>query len=187
MSLSICQQTRFSTLPSLRVVSCAPVLQHSLRTGTPRHTPAIPLELRRNSSSLNDNSIPSTSRQSQKTARKPYFARRRRARNARSKISTLALDRNPMSFEAAQENTEDVWSSRQQPQQKQKNSNDDRSRNLSPRSRRLFLLAGVLLLPVLGRDVTEAVVPGLLGVLIFVGGNVKAAIKWVKSLGPEER
>lgn len=184
---NICQQTKFSTFQSPRVVLWTSVLQHSPRSDTSRYTLATPLQQRRNSSFLDDNSVPSNSRQSQKTAREPYFARRRRARNARSKISTLALDHNPISFETAQENAEHVRSSRQDSQQEQNTKNGDNSRTINPKSRRLLLLAGVLLFPVVGRDVIEAIIPGLLGVLIFVGGNVKAAIKWVKSLGPEEK
>jgi len=183
---STCQQTRCSTFQPSRVTPSTSLLQFSSRLTTPVSSRTSPLQRCRTSSFLHDNSISSSSRQPQKTTRESYLSRRRRQRNAGSKISTLALDHNPIPLEAALENVEDRNSSRSESRQEQKeqkdSSNDSSTRTMSPRSRRLLLLAGLLLFPVVGRDLIEAVIPGLLGVLIFVGGNVKAALKWVKSL-----
>ena len=74
----------------------------------------------------------------------------------------------------------------QQSQQK-----DDRrtgtSRLMTRRQRRLLLWTALLTMPLWGRDIVETVVPGTLGVLIFIAGNVKKAISWVRSPWGEEK
>ena len=137
----------------------------------------------RASSFLNDNSVASTTRPSQQKSRTSWLSRRRKERNTRSKISTLALDRRSAMFgiegtlsENAAEDTRDQGN-----EQEGKQSNPGM---LTSRRRRLLMWTAILTMPIWGRDILEAVVPGLIGVIIQTAGNIKAGIHWVRGLSP---
>lgn len=129
-----------------------------------------------------DHTTPSTSRKTQRSARESWFARRKRERSARKKISTLALDHNSaFEADASREQTESQ-------RQEDGNEADNQSqRRMTRRQRRLLLWTAVLTMPLWGRDIVESVVPGMLGVFILVAGNIKKALKWTWSFSKEYR
>lgn len=123
----------------------------------------------------NDQSTPSSSRKSQKGARESWFARRKKERSARKKISTLALDHN-LKVESDKDASREHAQSDQQGRKGQ-----DTGSLMTRRQRRLLLWTAVLTMPLWGRDIVETVVPGMLGVFILVAGKIKRAINWARS------
>lgn len=129
---------------------------------------------------FNDSSVQSKSKQSGKIAREPWFTRRRKGRNPRSKISTLAPDRLLFPF---QENTSytDRGDEQHEREQKNQHKHQSASQTLSPGIRRMLLWTTVLTMPLWGRDIIEVVVPGTIGIFILVAGKIKAAVQWTGS------
>lgn len=101
---------------------------------------------------------------------------RRKQEQSRKKISTLALEHNLLLFEHPGRTEKGSQSS-------EKSNSQGSTQAVSRRQQRLMLLGIVLLMPIIGRDLIEAVVPGMLGVIIFVAGKIKAGVKLVRSLG----
>jgi len=129
-----------------------------------------------------DRSLSSSSSKNQ--TRESWLTRRKRQRNARKKISTLALDHNSTLEPEAQE----AEANREHQHSKEKGDRQTgTSRLMTRRQRRLLLWTAVLTMPLWGRDIVQSVVPGSLGVLIFIAGNVKKAISWVRSPWREEK
>lgn len=116
-----------------------------------------------------------------------YIWQRGKRKETRNRISTLALDPNAV--------TEAEASDMRQSSHEQRGSQDegDASRRKSAgkipnrKQRRILLLSIILLMPVIGRDIMEVIVPGVLGTVIFVGSKVKSAIKWVRRMGSGEQ
>lgn len=106
-------------------------------------------------------------------------------KETRNRISTLALDVN-----AVTETEESSTKQGSHQDQHSKHNNSGRrpaDKILSRSQRRILLLSCILLLPVIGRDIMEVVVPGVLGTIIFVGSKVKSGIKWVRGIGSGEK
>lgn len=133
----------------------------------------------RASSFLNDSSIPSRNREPPSTARESWFARRRKLRNTRSKISTLALDSQQIGMTADQAPAQTFARRTQKAEDQEKTEPTTANRRLT--SRRLILWCTILSMPIWGQDILEVVIPGLLGILIFVASNIKKGVNWVKS------
>lgn len=129
-----------------------------------------------------DRSLSSSSNKNQ--TRESWFTRRKRQRNARKKISTLALDHNSTYEPDARE---PGASQEYQQSQEKDGRGTDTDRLMTRRQRRLLLWTAVLTMPLWGRDIVETVVPGTLGVLIFTAGNVKKAISWARSSWKAEK
>lgn len=134
----------------------------------------------RHSSFLHEDSIPSSTRKSPNNARESWFAKRRRERSTRKKISTLALDHNS-AFEA------DTSREQEQSRRQDDGSETKTKPRMTRRQRRLLLWSAVLTMPVWGRDIVESVVPGMLGIFILVAGKVKRGINWVQSLSKDDK
>lgn len=137
----------------------------------------------RASSFLNDNSIPSRNRKPQTTVRDSWFARRRKQRNPRSKISTLALDPQMVDIAAEQplQTAQEISEQSRRTDEQENSGSEKTNTKLSPRARRLIFWCALISMPIWGQDILEAVVPGILGVVIFVASNIKKGISWVKS------
>ena len=133
----------------------------------------------RHSSFLHEDSIPSSSRKSPNNARESWFARRRRERSTRKKISTLALDHNS-AFEA------DASREQERSRRQDDGSETQPKEWMTRRQRRLLLWSVVLTMPVWGRDIVESVVPGMLGIFILVAGKIKRGIGWMRSLNKDD-
>lgn len=126
------------------------------------------------SSFLHKESIPSSSRKSPNNARESWFARRRRERSTRKKISTLALDHNS-AFEA------DTSREQERPRRQDDGRQTQTEGGMTRRQRRLLFWSVVFTMPVWGRDIVESVVPGMLGIFILIAGKIKRGIGWVRS------
>lgn len=162
-------------MSTTRTLRCAQRLFHqpqsaAINSAIIRSTFIRPIQ-QRNSSFLSDNTTPSPSTQTQHKTKTSWF-RRRKDRTPRSKISTLAID--------AQSSSEGVEEeSSMKDQSKEEKQNDD-TRLLEPRTRRLLIWTAVLTMPLWGRDILEIVVPGMLGVFIFVADRTRAGVRWVR-------
>lgn len=141
---------------------------------------ATTLQHTRASSFLNDNSIPSRSRKPQSSTGGSWFSRRRKQRTARSKISTLALDPQMMGLPVKQQDLQDS-NDHQKQHDKKGETQPEETAKVSRRTRKLLIWCTVLSMPIWGQDILEAVVPGVLGVVIFVAGKIKSGVVWVRS------
>lgn len=135
----------------------------------------------RASSFLNDNSIPSRNRKPQTGTRESWFSRRRKQRNARSKISTLALDPQSMGLPKEQAQSQEAAGQSQRQKDGEYTQSEYATRKLNPRTRRVLIWCAVLSMPIWGQDILEAVVPGALGVFLFVASKIKAGVIWIRS------
>lgn len=124
-----------------------------------------------------------SSRPQQNKPRRAFFWQRRDRKETRNRLSTLALD--PHAANEA-ETQEAAYGSRQKQQSGSKDETTNRkSRNrlMSRNQRNILLFTVVLSIPIIGKDVMEVVVPGLLGTIIFVGSKIKSGIKWLRRIG----
>lgn len=134
------------------------------------------------SSIVNDDNVRSTNRLPKSSARESWVARKRKQRSTRKKISTLALEQSPAAFQPVAD-AESTRNGSHEQQDRAKRSDQV----LTRKQRRLLFWVAILTLPVWGRDVVEAVVPGLLGIFIMVGGKIKAGIKRIKSSSQQSK
>lgn len=142
-----------------------------------RFNSAIALQTRA-SSFLNDSAAPSRSRRAQSKPRESWFSRKRKAKNSRSKISTLALD--PTTAHSEAEQTRSKGAREEESEQQDEDSTDNKSQILNPRMRRLLLWGSILTMPIWGRDILETVIPGMLGVFLFVASRIKAGVRRIR-------
>lgn len=144
-------------------------------------TPIIPLTRSYHQTfSLQDKaSTPSpSSRPQQNKSRGTFFWRRRDRKETRNRISTLALDQSTTEAE------HESYQNRESGSKGHRNgSGRSKDRLMSQNQRTILLFTVIFSIPIIGRDVMEFIVPGILGSVIFVGGKVKSGIKWVKSIG----
>lgn len=125
-------------------------------------------------------------RPQQNKKRESLVWQRHDRKEPRKRISTLALDPSTIiesELASTRQDSHQGQSSRSEEQGQQRKPAD---KIFSRNQRRIMLLSTVLLLPVIGRDIMEVVVPGILGTIIFVGGKVKTGIKWVRRIGSME-
>lgn len=139
----------------------------------------IPYQQLRQPSSIHEDSKPASSHKTRTNTRESWFTRRRRERSSRKRISTLALDRTS-SFEG------DSSSGQGEPQPYDDSSEAQTRGRMTRRQRRLLVWTVVLSMPVWGREILETVVPGMIGVFIFVAGRIKSGIIWTRSLFPDD-
>ena len=142
---------------------------------------SLSVQQTRCASFLNSNSNSSRASKVPNVTRESWWARRRKARNARSKISTLALDSQLLGtiLHPAGKGYDESKSSRRDQDSEE---TQQKSNRLSPQMRRLLILCSILSMPLWGRDVLEAVIPGAIGVIILVAGKIKTAVNWTRSI-----
>lgn len=151
-------------------ISRPALLLQSITRTPAQHT----LSLQRHSSFLNKDSTSPSSRPVRRLSKESWFTRRRKERTTRKKISTLALDPVNSVFGSFSKTP-------QHPQEDQHGSG--RNSDLwTRRYRKLLLWSIVLTLPIWGRDLVEAVVPGALGMIIMGAGKIKQGVKRVRSV-----
>lgn len=124
-----------------------------------------------------------TSRPQQSKPRRSFFWQRRDRKEARNRISTLALDPNATNGAGTQEAAYESNQRQQSGSKDETNGGNSRYRLMSRNQRNILIFTVVLSIPIIGRDVMEVVVPGLLGTIIFVGSKIKSGIKWVRRIG----
>lgn len=134
----------------------------------------------RHSSFLQEDSMPSSSRKSPNNGRESWFAKRRRARSTRKKISTLALDHNS-AFET------DARKEHEQSQRQDDGGETPTHQKMTRTQRRLLLWSVLLTMPLWGRDIVESVVPGMLGIFILLAGSIKRGVGWMRSLSKDDK
>lgn len=118
-----------------------------------------------------------SSRPQQNKSRGTFFWKRRDRKETRNRISTLALD------PSASETEHGSYKNRESGSKDDANSSGkSRDKLMSQTQRRILLFTVILSVPIIGRDVMEFIVPGILGTIIFVGSKVKSGIKWMKSI-----
>lgn len=156
----------------------------------PHRSPRPAIRLYHQSSVTHDKAstpVPSPSpRPQQNKKRESLVWQRGKQKEKRNRISTLAIDPNAIA------ETEEPGAQHESHHERHGEEEDDAGRRkpadriLSRNQRRILLLSGILLLPVIGRDIMEVVIPGVLGTVIFVGGKIKSGIKWVRRRGSRE-
>lgn len=162
------------------------MLARSLRsTQIPLRSTIFTARLYHQSASLQDKTSTSSppSRPQQNKPRRSFFWQRRDRKEARNRISTLALDPNATNAAETQEAAQESYQRQQSGSGDEPNGGKSKYRLMSRNQRNILLFTVVLSIPIIGRDVMEVVVPGLLGTIIFVGGRIKSGIKWVRRIG----
>ena len=138
-----------------------------------RQSAQLSLGQQRHSSFLNKDTTPTSTRQTQRPVRISWFTRRKRERNVRKKISTLAVEPEDSMFGAS--------NSTQSGSEQGQGKSEQSSEVLTRRHRKLLIWSVLLTMPLWGRDLVEAVVPGTLGFLILGAGKIKQGVRRIKN------